>query len=84
MTKWEIHILLDDKPHVLIIDAHSARAALAHLSRHRAAGARNPALQCNYAAADGSSMPIRWGRAGRVTVIAVTASGPWSPLAPAA
>jgi hypothetical protein len=83
MPKWEIQILMDDKPQVIVIDAHSARAALAQLERHRAAGARNNGLAFNYTGAGGVPMAIRWGRAGIVTIGAVTAIGPWGQFAPA-
>jgi hypothetical protein len=73
MTKWEIPISLDERPHALIVSAHSAAAALAQLERHRAAGSHNQSLQFNYATPDGARMSIRWGRAVNVTVGDATA-----------
>ena len=86
MTRWSIPISIDERPHGLIVDAHSARAALAQLSRHRANGARNPGLRISYATAGGGHMDIRWGQAGEITVGLITEMGPEpaAPITPAA
>jgi hypothetical protein len=76
MNRWRIPILLDDHPHELIVAAHSARAALAQLARHRANGGRNPGLRVCYAIGGGGQMDIRWGQVDQVAVGPVTEIGP--------
>ena len=41
MSKWEVWVSMDERPQVLVVGAHSERAARAQLARHLAAGARS-------------------------------------------
>jgi hypothetical protein len=75
MAKWEIQVSMDERPQVLSLNAHSARAALAQLERHRASAAHNPGLQFTYDTPDGARVTIRWGRALNVTIGEVTVGG---------
>ena len=82
MSKWEVWVSMDERPQVLVVGAHSERAARAQLARHLAAGARNPGLQYAYASPDGARLNIRWGRAANVVVGEISAAVPVPFLAP--
>ncbi len=54
---------IDGHRQVLLIPAHSARAATAQLVKHRAVGKRNGDLKVVYDTAGGGRIDVHWGRA---------------------